>query len=103
VKCPILNKFICLGCCIDLAGICTSAEISEHPFVADLDRAAHAASVSIHGAQITCLRHQLELLPEQSKAGIQYEAPFEYIEQHLKWCLALALERSSHAGDEVGS
>jgi hypothetical protein len=84
VKCPILGDFICLGCCLDIAGICATAGFESHPFIADVERLAGHAGLSIDAARLVCLSHQLDMIRDQEPAGIKYPLPFDAIKRHLQ-------------------
>lgn len=99
VRCPILNRFVCLGCCLDIAVVCASRDFEGHSFIGDVERVARVAGLLVTDARLICLRHQLELLPQQERAGISYAEPFEQIEKHLRLCLREALDHSSQQGD----
>jgi hypothetical protein len=65
VLCPIRShrpRWVCLGCCIDIAATCRAEDFDEHPYRDIVVDAARQEGISLVEAREICLRHQLEVL-----------------------------------------
>jgi len=84
VCCPIArDRYICLGCCLDIAGACSSDDFDAHFYKKEVEELASLGDMTTNEARLTCLRHQLEMLPEQERNGVRYAVPSRAIEAWL--------------------
>jgi hypothetical protein len=68
------NAMICLGSCIDYQKVARSSDFAEHPEHDLFDQLSKTTGSSVDALRWTCLRHQIQIIDEQLKAGSE-DAP----------------------------
>lgn len=88
VECPIIkknSKWICYGCCLDIASTCISDDFEGHPYFDIVEEAAEHEDRFINEARRICLIHQLETINETKihEKKIEYSKLKSNIEEQI--------------------
>lgn len=73
VNCPMVDRVICLGCCLDYQYVARSNEFTEHPYYEDFVRFSEMTNKSVTELRSCCLEHQQSVLEGELESGASRE------------------------------
>ena len=88
VACPMIDRMICLGSCLDFQSIARSSEFENHPWRSMFEELAQTTGDKVQRLRWSCLRHQIDVIDDQLRGGTSEAAALGKLRQSVVRAMA---------------